>query len=423
MLRVFAAAWALFLGLMLLSVGNGVQGTLLGLRGGIEGFSTFQMSVVMSAYFVGFLFGSQVAPRMIRRVGHVRVFAALGSMISTILLVYVLAPDWIAWAALRVLIGFCFSGVYVTTESWLNNAATNETRGQTLSLYMLVQMIGMMVAQGLMNLGDPAGYDLFLLPSILVSLAFLPILLSVAPAPAFAETKRMTIGQLYRVSPLAVVGMVLVGGAFAVLSGMAAVWGTLAGLGVGQITLFIAVVYLGGMAFQIPIGALSDRIDRRRLILIAAAVGAAAAGAGALAGAFPLVLLGVALVAGGIVSPLYALLLAHANDYLEPEDMAAASGGLLFVNGVGAIAGPLLTGWLMEMSGPPGFFVYIAAMLGVLALYAAWRSTRRPAPDPADTGTYAIVTPTASPLAAGVAVTLAQEAGRSTEEEETPPSD
>ncbi|MBN2760174.1 MAG: MFS transporter, partial [Rhodobacteraceae bacterium] len=156
MIKVFAGSWALLLGIMLLMVGNGVQGTLLGIRGDIEGFTTGQMSIVMSGYFAGFLIGSRVAPEMIRRVGHVRVFAALGSMISAVLVLYAAIPEWIVWALLRVLIGFCFCGVYVTAESWLNNATSNETRGQTLSLYMIVQMVGIISAQALINFADPA---------------------------------------------------------------------------------------------------------------------------------------------------------------------------------------------------------------------------------------------------------------------------
>src|SRR5690554_4727273 len=178
MLKVLSTSWALLLGIMLLMLGNGIQGTLLGIRGGIEGFTTWQMSVVMSAYYLGFLAGSRVAPLMIQRVGHVRVFAALGSLISAVLVLYAAAPDWIAWSALRVIIGLSFAGVYVTAESWLNNTATNETRGQTLSLYMIVQMAGIISAQGLLNLADPGGYTLFVVASVLVSLSFTPILLS-----------------------------------------------------------------------------------------------------------------------------------------------------------------------------------------------------------------------------------------------------
>ena len=176
MLKVLAHSWPLLLGVMLLMVGNGVQGTLLGVRGALEQFTTFQLSIVMSAYFLGFLGGSCLAPSMIRRVGHVRVFSALGSLISAVLILFPLVLDWMAWSVLRVLIGFCFSGIYVTAESWLNNTATNETRGQALSAYMIVQMLGIIASQGLLALGDPAGFGLFIIPSVLVSLAFMPIL-------------------------------------------------------------------------------------------------------------------------------------------------------------------------------------------------------------------------------------------------------
>tara|TARA_R110002094_G_scaffold153295_5_gene140841 strand:- start:792 stop:1808 length:1017 start_codon:yes stop_codon:yes gene_type:complete len=232
MLKVLGSTWALLLGMMLLMLGNGMQGTLLGIRGAIEQFSTFQLSVVMSSYFVGFLFGSRLAPTMIQRVGHVRVFAALASMVSAVLLLYAVAPNWILWAILRVVIGFSFSGVYITAESWLNNATSNETRGQTLSLYLIVQMFGIIVAQGLLNVGDPGGFILFIIPSVLVSLSFAPILLSVTPVPAFETTRRMSFATLYRTSPLGVVGMFLLGGIFSAQFGMASVWATQAGLNV-----------------------------------------------------------------------------------------------------------------------------------------------------------------------------------------------
>ena len=212
MFKVLAQSWPLLLGVMLLMVGNGVQGSLLGIRGAYENFTTFQLSVVMSAYFLGFLGGSRLAPEMIRRVGHVRVFSALGSMISAVLILYPLLLDWQAWALMQVLIGFGFSGIYVTAESWLNNNSTNETRGQALSLYMIVQMLGIIASQGLLAMGDPYGYALFIIPSVLVSLAFMPILLAATPAPTFDSIKAMSFRQLFRISPLGCAGMLLTGG-------------------------------------------------------------------------------------------------------------------------------------------------------------------------------------------------------------------
>ena len=399
MLTVLRTTWPLLLGVMLLMVGNGMQGTLLGIRGGIEGFGTYQMSVVMASYFAGFLLGSQLTPVMIRRVGHVRVFAALGSLISAVLILYATFPHWVAWAVMRVVIGFSFSGVYITAESWINTSAENRQRGQALSAYMVVQMIGIITGQALMNVADPAGYLLFIIPSVLVSLAFTPILLSAAPAPAFAEVQRLNFRKLFAVSPLGVVGMFLMGGVFSALFGMVSVWGTRAGLSVGQISLFVGAIYLGGLVAQFPIGWISDRMDRRRLIMQVAIVGAVTMLAAFVLAPGFWALLAVGAIIGGVANPLYALLLAYTNDYLDSSDMAAASGGLLFVNGVGAVTGPPVTGWLMESLGPGGFFLYVGALMAGVAGYALWRILRAPYRQGAHPAAYAVVSPGATALA------------------------
>ena len=225
--QVLKSAWALLFGISLLMVGNGMQGTLLGIRGEIEGFSTSQMSFVMSAYFAGFLGGSRLAPVMIQRVGHVRVFAALASLISAVILLYpTFANPWI-WAIGRVLIGFGFSAVYVTAESWLNDAADNSNRGKALSLYMIVQTLGIVASQALLLTADPSGFVLFVIPSVLVSLAITPILLSITPTPAFDTTKPMTLRQLATFSPLGCFGMFILGGVFSAQFGMSSVYGCL----------------------------------------------------------------------------------------------------------------------------------------------------------------------------------------------------
>lgn len=399
MLRVLASSWPLLLGVMLLMVGNGVQGSLLGIRGSIEGFSVAQLSVVMSGYFVGFLFGSQVAPRMIRRVGHVRTFSALGSLISAVLVVYPVVPDWVAWTALRVLIGFCFSGIYITAESWLNNMATNETRGQALSAYMIVQMIGIIASQALLNVADPSGFTLFVIPSVLVSLAFLPVLLAAVPAPTFTETRPLSFRALFRISPLGCMGMLLTGGIFAAMFGMSSVWGSMAGLSVRQISLFVGGIYVGGLLLQYPIGWASDRIDRRRLILGLSALGGVAMLVPAAIDLPFGAVLAAGVLLGGVTNPLYSLLIAYTNDFLGKEDMAAASAGLIFLNGLGAVFGPLATGWIMQRAGPGGFFLVMAVLFLGLAAYAGWRMTRRAAP--AGTGSYSTLAPTASALAVG----------------------
>ncbi|SEO51597.1 Predicted arabinose efflux permease, MFS family [Salinihabitans flavidus] len=405
MFQFLSSAWALLLGMGLLMVGNGLQSTLLAVRGEIEGFSTFEMSLVMSAYFVGFLGGSRLAPDMIRRVGHVRVFAALASFISAVLILYpTFTNPWI-WVAGRVIIGFCFSGVYVTAESWLNNAATNENRGKALSLYLIVQMVGIVAAQGLLVVADPSGYVLFVIPSVLVSISFAPILLSISPTPAFEATKRMTLRRLVEISPLGAVGMLILGGAFSAQFGMSAVYGATVGLSLEKLSLFIATFYIGASVLQYPIGWLSDRMDRRLLIMIAALIAGIGAVIGMAFGTSYYMLLLAAFTVGGMTNPLYSLLLAYTNDYLEADDMAAASSGLVFINGMGAIAGPVITGWMMGLIGPPGFFLFIAILLVMVAGYAAYRMTKRAAPDVSETGVWAPVSPGSSV----VAVEAAQE--------------
>ncbi len=409
MLHVLKNSWPLLLGILLLMMGNGLQGSLLGVRGGIEGFSTGEMSVVMAAYFLGFLGGSRMAPELIRRVGHVRVFAALGSLISAVLILYPVLSDPVSWTLGRIVIGFCFSGVYVTAESWLNNSATNETRGQALSLYMIVQMTGVVAGQGLLAMGDPAGYVLFIIPSVLVSVSFAPILLSVSPTPAFDTAKPLSLKALYAISPLGVVGMLILGGLFAAQFGMAAVYAAQAGMKLAEISMFVASMSIGALVLQFPIGWLSDRMDRRRLILLIALFGAVAAlAAFAAHGNFAMILAAGFLI-GGMTSPLYALLLAYTNDFLEADDMAAASGGMVFVNGLGAIAGPIIVGWLMAVFGPPGYFIFITALMLSLAGYALWRMSRRPAPSVEETSPYTPVLPSASPIAVEVAQEVALE--------------
>ena len=398
MFDVIRNTWALLFGMMLLMIGNGLHGTLLGVRGDIEGFSTAELSFIMSAYFAGFLGGSQAAPWMIRRVGHIRSFAALGSLVSAALILFPVIVDPVAWGILRVAIGFCISAVYVTAESWLNNSVNNDNRGKTLSIYLVVQLLGIVIAQGLLVLGDPAGFTLFIVLSVLVSVSFAPILLTVTPIPPFEATKPMGFSEIYNVSPLGVVGMFVLGGIYAGMFAMAPIYATEVGFSLAQISAFVASFYVGGMLFQYPIGWISDRMDRRFLILLVCAAGAGAALVAALFGGSYTVILAASFVFGGLANPLYALFLAYTNDFLEFEQMAAAGGRLVFITGVGAIFGPLIIGGVIDVVGPAGFFLFLAALMAFIALYAAFRMTVRPAPTPESTETYAPVLPTASPV-------------------------
>jgi MFS family permease len=414
MLAVVRDSWTLLLGMLLLMLGNGLQATLLGVRGAQEGMSPSTLSFVMSAYFAGLLIGARVTPLMIQRVGHVRVFSALASLISAGFILYAALPDPWVWMATRLMVGFCFCGVYVVAESWLNDRATNETRGQAMSVYMLVQSLGIVGAQGFMTLAEPTGYALFALISILVSLSIAPMLLSAAPTPAFETARRMTLRELFAVSPLGCVGTLLLGGVFSAMFGMAAVYGAEAGLSVDQIAVLMASIYTGGLLAQWPIGWLSDRVDRRRLIVACCGAGLTA-GAVAATGPEFLVLLPLAAVIGGIANPLYTLLIAHTNDFLGPQDMASASGGLLFLNGVGAVSGPIVVGVLMDRAGPPAFFAYMAALFGLIGLYGLWRMTRRAAAPIEAQAPFAPILPSATPVAMGIVTELA--AGQAAEQD------
>ena len=377
MINVLKNSWALLLGVMLLMLGNGMQGTLLGIRGALEGFDAGTMAWVMSGYFAGFLFGSRMTPWMIRQVGHVRVFAALGSLISAVFILYAAVPDPWAWFGMRLVAGFCFSGVYVVSESWLNEASSNETRGQAMSAYLIVQMVGIIASQYLMNFADANGYELFVIMSVLVSLSFLPILLTTAPAPHYQATAPMSLARLFKVSPLGCVGAFLLGGVFAAIFAMAPVYGTQKGMSVADISLFVAVIYTGGLLLQYPLGWASDRMDRRILIVGMTGICALVMFAGYFLANSYAVLLVLGFVVGGTANPLYSLLIAYTNDYLEPRDMASASGGLIFIDGLGALGGPFIVGWMMTHWGPDSFLLYVAFLMGLISTYGGYRMTRR----------------------------------------------
>ncbi len=401
MVNVLSSVWALLLGVVLIMLGNGMHSTLIGLRGGIEGFSAAELAIVASGYFAGFLSGARVTPRMIKRVGHVRVFAALGSFMSAALIALPLLTEPWAWTILRVLVGFCMSGIYVTAESWLNDASTNETRGKVLSAYMIAQTLGIIGAQGLLTLGDASTSALFIGASILVSISFAPILLSVSTVPVTEAARPMPLVQLFKDAPLSTVGIFLLGCVYATQSGMGAVFGSLIGLSANEIAMFVAVLFGGALIFQYPIGWISDRVDRRKVIFSAALIGAAACSLGWMASESNQywMLMGSAFLAGGVTAPLYALFLAYANDFLSLEDMPAASGGLVLTFGIGAILGPLLAGWAMEQSGASAFWLVMGITFVGIAVYAAYRMTRRAAIPADETESYLGVLPTASPVA------------------------
>ncbi|AGI73769.1 MFS-type transporter protein [Octadecabacter arcticus 238] len=417
MIRMLASVWALLLGIVLIMLGNGMHFTLMGLRGGIEGFSSTELSIVTSGYFLGFLSGARFTPVLIQRVGHVRVFAALGSFMSAGLIAFTLLPEPWTWTVLRIIIGFCMSGIYVVAESWLNNASTNESRGKMLSAYMLAQTLGIIAAQGLLTLGDAGNAVLFIGASILVSISFAPILLSVQPAPPVEVAKPGNLKELFAASPLGTIGIFLLGSIYASQSGMGAVFGSEIGLSANQISLFVAMLFGGALLMQIPIGWLSDRLDRRKVICGTAFLGAVACGLGWMAQSPPdwlfsdplVPIMGAAFFAGGTTTPLYALLLAYTNDNVPAEDMPATSGGLVFTFGLGAIIGPIAIGFAMDALGPFAFWIVLGGTFAAIAVYAFYRISQREALPVSETDTYLNLVPTASAVAVGDAAVWAAE--------------
>jgi len=408
MLAVVGTTWALFLGIGLMMLGNGLQGSLLGVRASLEGFTTITTGLVMTGYYAGFLAGSVMGPRMVRRVGHIRAFAALASLASTAVLLHTIFLDAPTWMAIRLVTGFCYAGLYVVAESWLNHQATNETRGQLLSIYMVITYGGVGGGQFLLNLADPGGFQLFILVSVLVSLAVVPMLLSIHPQPSIEAPQPISLFALYRISPLGVVSAFGTGIANGGLFGMGAVYAKTAGHSVPEIALFMAAANFGGVALQWPIGRLSDRFDRR-LVLTFVTLGAAVAAfiavsvTGVLAGTLPVwSIFVVAPLFGGLSLPMYSLGIAHTNDFLEPQQIVAASGGLVLVGGLGAILGPLAVSGVMQALGPTGFFWALGTVHGLIGAFAVYRMIARRARPLAEQGAF-VAYPRTSPLAATLA--------------------
>ncbi len=402
----------LLLGVALLMLGNGLQGSLLGLRAAAEGFSNVVIGLIMASFFAGFLFGAVWAVRTVQRVGHVRTFAALAAIASVSILAQGIFVEPVVWAGLRFVTGVCYAGIFVVAESWLNSAATNETRGRLLSYYMLTTFAGLAGGQFLLNIADPAGIDLFVLVSVLISVSVVPMLLSAAPMPNAPQAGPMpslpgiaTVRQIFRASPLGVVGTFAAGIINGAVFGMGAVYALERGMSVAGAALFMSVVIIGAALFQWPIGKLSDVIDRRRTMTGISLVAAALAVLLTLA-SDGLVFWGLALLFGGASLSLHALSIAYTNDYLEPTEMIGASGLLVLVLGLGSVVGPLLVGPMMSLLGANGFFVLLATVHVALSGFAIWRMLQRPPLDQEDQGPY-IALPTAT---SSVAIEAAEEA-------------
>lgn len=414
---IVSATWPLFLGIALIMLASGLQGSLLGLRASLEAFPTAITGLVMSSYYLGFLVGSRIASWVVGRVGHVRTFAALASLASVSVLLHAVFVEPVSWAVMRLATGLSYAGLYVVAESWLNDRATNETRGQLLSIYMVVMYGGMASGQLLLNVADPGGYDLFILSSVMVSLALIPMLVTVGAAPEIVTPKPVGVRELYRISPLGVVGSVATGLTNGAFFGMGAVYAASIGLSVGNISLFMAATVIGGVVLQWPMGRLSDRIDRRIVLACVTIVAAACALAAILlAGVSTMALLACAAAYGAASFPMYSLSIAHTNDRLAPEQIVPASGTLVLLGGIGACLGPVSAAGAMALIGSPGFFWYLVAGHGALGAFALYRMLRRSGTPLEDHSPYVAVGPRPSPVAIAAAQEWALE-----EADGTPP--
>ena len=378
------SSWALLLGFGVLMLGDGLQGTLLAVRADMEGFSATITGLIMSSFYLGFLVGSLLCPRITAKVGHIRVFAALAALASASILIHALFVDIAVWMALRLLSGFCFAGLYIVAESWLNDRATNETRGQVLSLYMVVTYVGVGAGQLMLNLAAPTDFPLFILTSVLISIAVVPLLLSAGSPPKFQESVSISLIQLYRLSPLGIVSMFVVGLVTATFFALGPVYGQRIGLDIENISYFMAAAVIGTVLFQGPIGILSDWFDRRIVLTIVTILTSMAAVLCVFAREYSneMVLLSAGLF-GGLAFPLYSVCIAYTNDHLKPNQMIAASGSLVLVGGLGAIAGPMLVASIMDYLGEAYLFWAMAAAHALIGLFGLVRMAIR-APVPLD---------------------------------------
>ena len=381
MTSVLLKTWALFFGFAIISMAHGLQGTLLGVRAIVEGFSFVSTGFVVAGYYVGYLTGSILIPIFLKRVGHIRVFAALASLASIAILLHTVLLDPLSWFVIRILTGISLSGIYVIMESWLNDKSTNETRGKILSIYMIITFSFVGLGQFFLNLSDPAKVDLFILVSILLSFSLLPILLSITEAPKFSNPKRLALKELFFISPLGFVGAFFIGLAHSVIFGYGAVYAITKGLSTFEISVFMVIVSTFGAIFQWPIGFLSDRIDRRIILISVTLI---ASGLSILIVVFSYLSLVTFFIIlafyAGMSLPMHSLAVAHTNDYLQPDEIVAASSSINILVGVGAILGPITASLFMKVIGADGLFVYLFIVHLLLGLFGLYRMGKRTKP-------------------------------------------
>jgi len=388
-----ATLGALLLGFGLMQMGNTFQGTLLSIRGGIEGFSPAQIGMVGAGFWAGIVIGSLRCGRVIGSVGHIRAFVALGAIASTAPLFHLLVLDPIAWVASRALTGFCFAGLFIVVESWLNSVATDKTRGKILSIYGMTGLFAGIAGQLLLPATDPAGFRPFCVITIIIAVALVPIALTRAVAPV-SEGKgaRINLISLFRQTPFGLVAAFLCGVTTSGFFALGPIFAQQRGLNTAGVAIFMACGTLGGFLFTWPLGLLSDRLDRRLVI-----IGAATIAAVTLLAILALVpdepsrwiLYLCVTIFGGTIVPTYSVVMAHVNDSVAPSEFVAASGALLIVQGAGAVVGPIVAGLAMSMWDRGLSTTLITAQL-LIAAFGIYRLIRRAAPPGTHKGNFVI---------------------------------
>ena len=372
MYNLLKGTWALFFGVGMMMLANGLQGSLIGIRASLEGYSASASGIILTGYYAGFLLGALYIPQRIKNVGHVRTFAALASIASISILIQSLHVSFLGWFLMRFISGICFVGLYTVAESWVNDLTDNEHRGQALSIYMIVSMAGSAFGQLFLNIANPETATLFMIVSILISVSLVPILIVVSKQPDFSVAKFFTIKELYKASPLGVVAAIMTGLAHGTLWGIGSIYGLKNGLSIEQVSIFMFTFVIGGAINQYLVGYLSDKYDRRTIIVIVAFLASIFAVLAVLIGGSFIALIIITFIFGGLTVPLYALAIAHTNDFLEKDEMVAASAGIQLAGGVGLTIGPIIGGLSLDLIGASGFWIFlflIHALLGVFGLF------------------------------------------------------
>lgn len=374
--------------------GNGLQGMILPLRGAEEGFSTFVLGLLGSTYALGFMAGCVFCPRIIRRVGHIRALTVFAAVSANTVLLYVLFPDPLVWLFVRVVGGASLAGMFLVIESWLNETSDNSIRGQVFSIYMIINYSSVTTGQMMVSLGDPGDFKLFALACMGLAAALIPVGLTRMIGPAPLQTVQIRLLHLFRISPIGAVGALLVGFCSGIFGSLGVVFVDSIGFSSTQAAIFISAAIVGAALFQMPSGWLSDRIDRRLVILGLAAIsslvgialflsdgnGPASSLAARIGLSVPWTWTLAALVFGAFAYPLYGICVAHVNDHVSPEGYVEASGGILMIWGAGAALGPFAASLVMETIGANGLFLATALAHGSLALFAVLRMVQRTAP-------------------------------------------